>query len=193
MYMLLYNMHKSNKCKSAYIENIEHIFNSCGFSRIWQSHDVINSRWLSLAIKQKLRDQHLQNWHSLVEMSSSGKNYKLFKEEFEQSKYFRYLPSRYCKTMMRFRTRNTKLPVEIGRWNGTPLGERTCTLCHADVGDEYHYILSCKFFKEIRSKFIPQSYFVRPNTQKFKNLMNSENADELRKLCQLINIVNASF
>lgn len=126
-------------------------------------------------------------------MSSSGKHYKLFKEEFEQSKYFRYLPSRYCKTMMRFRTRNTKLPVEIGRWNGTPLGERTCTLCHADVGDEYHYILSCKFFKEIRSKFIPQSYFVRPNTQKFKNLMNSENADELRKLCQLINIVNASF
>ena len=119
---------RSNKCKSAYIENIERILNSCGFSGIWQSHDVINPRWLSLAIKQKLRDQYLQNWHSLVEMSSSGKNYKLFKEEFEQSKYFRYLPSRYCKTLTRVRTRNTKLPVEIGRWNGTPLGERTCTL-----------------------------------------------------------------
>ena len=94
---------------------------------------------------------------------------------------------------MRFRTRNTKLSVEIGRWNGTPLGERTCTLCHTDVDDEYHYILSCKFFKEIRSKFIPRSYFVKPTTHKFKNLMNSENADELKTLCQFINIVNASF
>ena len=146
--------------------------------------------------KTKTRDQYLQNWHSLVEMSSSGKSCKLFKQKFEQNKYFLYLPNRYCKILVKFRmrnTRNTNLSVEIGRWNGTPLGDRTCTPCHADVGDEYHYILPCKFFKEIRSTFIPQSYFVRSNTQKFKNLMNSETADELRKLCQFINIVNASF
>ena len=80
----------------------------------------------------------------------------------------------------------------VSHFGNSPMATE-CTLYHADVGDEYHYILSCKFFKEIRSKFIPQSYFVRPNTQKCKNLMNSENSDELRKLCQFINIVNASF
>ena len=45
MYMVLYNMYKSNKCKSAYIENIENILNTCGFSGIWQSQDVINPNY----------------------------------------------------------------------------------------------------------------------------------------------------
>ena len=195
MYSTLYHMHRTKICKSPYLDNIQNILNSCGFSGIWQTQatHAINSRWLSLAIKQKLKDQYLQNWHSLVEISSSGKNYKLFKEDFEQSKYVKLLQNKYCKIMMRFRTRNTKLPVEVGRWNGTPFDERICTLCQDDVGDEYHYILSCKSFKEIRPKFIRQHYLVRPNTQKFKKLINSENTDELRKLCQFINIINASF
>ena len=34
----------SNKCKSAYIENIERFLSSCGFSGIWQSHDVIKKK-----------------------------------------------------------------------------------------------------------------------------------------------------
>lgn len=193
IYTILYNLHKSNQCKSIFIENIESILNSCGFSGIWQTQDVINPKWLSLAIKQKLSDQYNQNWHSLVESSSSGKIYRLFKEKFEQSKYLKILPNSYCKTFIRFRTRNTKIPVEVGRWNGTPFDERICTFCSKDVGDEYHYILSCTHFKETRPNFIKPSYLARPNTQKFKNLMNSENANELRKLCQFITLINDAF
>ena len=147
------------------------------FSGIWQSQDVINPRWLSLAIKQKLNDQYTQNWQSSVETSSSGKIYKLLKEEFKQSKYLRILSNGYCKSFIRFRTRNTKLPVEVGRKNGTLFEERLCTFCRKDLGDEYHYILLCKHFKEIWPKFIKPTYFARPNTQKFKDLMNSENVN----------------
>ena len=88
MYSTLYHMHRTKNCKSPYLDNIQNILNSCGFSGIWQTQatHAINSRWISLAIKQKLKDQYLQNWHSLVEISSSGKNYKLFNEDFEQSK-----------------------------------------------------------------------------------------------------------
>ena len=177
MYTILYNLHKSNQCNSAFIANIESILNSCGFSGIWQSQDVINPRWLSLAIKQKLNDQYTQNWQSSVETSSSGKIYKLLKEEFKQSKYLRILSNGYCKSFIRFRTRNTKLPVEVGRKNGTLFEERLCTFCRKDLGDEYHYILLCKHFKEIWPKFIKPTYFARPNTQKFKDLMNSENVN----------------
>ena len=149
--MVLYNMHKSNKCKSVYIENIENILNTCGFSGIWQTQDVINPKWLTLAVKQTLKDHYLQNWYSLYSLvnntASSGKNYKIFKEEFEQSKYVTSLSNMYREIFMIFRTRNTKIPVEVGRWNSTPLDERTCAFCRKDVGDEYHYILSCEHLK----------------------------------------------
>ena len=69
MYTLLHNLHKSKKCKSQYLENIQTILNSCGFSGIWQTQTTrtANVRWLSMEIKQKLKDQFLQNWHSLIE------------------------------------------------------------------------------------------------------------------------------
>ena len=95
IYTILYNLHKSNQYNSAFIANIEYILSSCVFSVIWQSQDIINPRWLSLAIKQKLNDQYTQNWHSSVETSSSGKIYKLFKEEFKQSKSIRILSNSY--------------------------------------------------------------------------------------------------
>ena len=62
-YMVLYNMHKSNKYKSAYIENIENILNICGLSgmALASSH---KSKMANVCYKQKLKD--LQNWYSLA-------------------------------------------------------------------------------------------------------------------------------
>ena len=154
---------------------------------------VRSSIWLTFAVKQKLKDQYLQNWYTLVNTASSGKNYKIFKEDFEHSKYVTILSNMYCKIFMRFRKRNIKIPVEVGRWNGTPLDERICPFCRKDVGDEYHYILSCEHFKDTRPKYIKSYYLARPNTQKFRKLMNSENANELRKICQFINIITDAF
>lgn len=186
-------MHKSKLCKSAYMENVKSILESCGFSGIWQSQTIINQRWLSLAISQKLKDQYLQNWSSVVGMASSGTNYRLFKDNFEHSQYIKLLSTKNCKTLMRFRTRNTKLPVEVGRWHSVPLNERICTLCNKDLGDEYHYILVCEHFKPARSKYLRNYYYRNPNTQKFKYLMNTENENDLKKLCQFITIINDAF
>lgn len=193
MYLLIFHMHKHGLCKSAYIENVKGILESCGFSGIWETQDVLNTRWLTLAIKQRLKDQYLQEWHSIVEMASSSKNYRLFKDTFERSKYLNLLSNRYCKILMRFRTRNNKLPIEVGRWNSTPLRDRICTLGCNDLGDEYHYILICDYFKTVRQKFVKPYYYTKPNTQKFKQLMDSGNPKELSKLCQFIMIINRTF
>ena len=113
------------------------ISKTCGFSGIWQSQDVINSKWLTIAVKQKLKDQYLQNWYSLVNTASRGKNYKIFKEEFEQSKYVKILSNMYCKIFMRFRTRTWGLDSQTI----TALGN--CTE-HFDTGQNLRY-LSQKF------------------------------------------------
>ena len=108
-------MHKNNQIKSEYINNVKNVINTCGFSGIWDSQSIPNSNLFKLAVSRKLNDQYLQEWSSLVDSSSSGNNYKLFKETFDYSRYFSILPTYYSKTFASFRTRNHKLPIEIGR------------------------------------------------------------------------------
>lgn len=98
-----------------------------------------------------------------------------------------------CKVLIRFRTRNHKLPIETGRWNSIPFQERKCNLCTEDLRDEYHYILSCKHFKDQRIKYINRYFYQHPNTQKFKQLMNSENVAELKNLCYFIQEINRNL
>ena len=118
MYKIVYQMHKNKQIKSEYINNVENIINTCGFSGIWESQSLSISKWFKLAISQKLHDQYLQEWSSVVDISSYGN--RLLKETFGYSSYFSILPSYYSKSLISFRTRNHKLLIEIGRWNGVP-------------------------------------------------------------------------
>ena len=91
-----------------------------------------------------MQDQYLQTWSSIVYSSSCGTNYRLFKDEFGYSEYLSILPKYYSKILLRFRTRNHKLPIEVGRWPGISINDRICHLCHNDIGEELHYILTCE-------------------------------------------------
>ena len=53
--------------------------------------------------------------------------------------------------LCKFRTTNHKLPIEQGRWNNTPRENRKCNLCNLEeIGDAFHYILNCPYFKQYR-------------------------------------------
>ena len=66
----------------------------------------------------------------------------------------------------------------------------TIFLCQKDIGDEFHYILSCEYFQRERPNYIKPYYRRHPNTLKFKQLMNSTNSIELKKLCKFIQDIN---
>jgi hypothetical protein len=57
----------------------------------------------------------------------------------------------------------------------TPRDERLCHLCNCNkIGDEYHYLMECVAFTDLREKVLPfRYYFVRPNTLKFGNLLST--------------------
>ena len=90
---------------------------------------------------------------------------------------------------MSYRTRNHRLPVEVGRWQSIPLNERLCSYYKSDIGDEYHYLLVCNNFKKERSKFVKTYYYKRPNTIKFQQLINIKDENSLKNLCRFIDII----
>ncbi len=59
------------------------------------------------------------------------------------------------------------------------------------LGDEYHYLLRCEFFKAEREQYIQSNYTSPVNILKMKHLMNSSNEKELINLSKfIITIVN---
>ena len=108
------------------------------------------------------------------------------KKSFGFENYLIQLPFKLRKFMIKFRTRNNKLPVEITRWNNVPLNQRLCELCSTDIGDEFHYLLTCKSIQEIRKQYLKRYYYTNPNILQFESLMNTKNKIELRKICSFI-------
>ena len=86
--------------------------------------------------------------------------------------------------LTRLRTSNHRLAVESGRWHKPhvlPLIERKCSSCE-DLGDEYHFLLVCPMYTELRRHFLPKYYHQRPNMLKFVELMSSKNSNIITKL-----------
>ena len=189
LYKLILRLNEQNKLNSKWLSHLKHLICSNGFGNIWNSLEGINKIWFAKAFKQKLKDQYVQNWAALVEKSSSGINYRIFKNNFEMNNYFSFLTNRKCRILTAFRTRNHRFPVEIGRWTGIPLNERVCWLCNDDIGDEYHYIMKCRMFNDQRRKFIKPYYIRYPNVIKFNALMTHTNKETINKLSSFIEII----
>lgn len=170
-----------------WFQSVKQILYNCGLSGIWDSHSFPNKKWLVCAVRQKLKDSFITNWFSQIENSSSSINYRIFKVNFGLEKYLVSLPAQQRKLFMQIRTRNHRLPIETGRWHNIDRQERLCNLCHAEMGDEYHYIFVCKELKEVRKRYLASYFYTRPNTIKFSELFNTRNMKVLRQLCAFVN------
>ena len=189
IYKLVYNLQNTINFKSQWIDSLKNLICSLGFGGIWYSQSFTNKTWFVKACNQKLKDIFTQEWFALIEASSSSNIYKIIKTKFEQSSYISQLTPYHTKTLLSFRTRNHRLPVEVGRWRGIAVHERLCTYCNDDIGDEFHFLLVCKQFHESRTKYIKSYYYRHPNILKFEQLMNASNLRELKRLCIFINLI----
>lgn len=184
----------SPETNSKWLTCIQSIFIQVGRPDIWYLQQKFQLKSLSYFIKKLLIDQYIQHWYSKGSQSSKAIAYFCFKREFTLEKYFILLPRKLYTQFYRIRTGNHKLPVETGRWDGTELQERTCSLCTLnDIGDEFHYIITCPYFQVDRRKYLKPYYIQRPSMYKFCELLNSKNKVVLTKLSKFVGNITRSF
>ena len=117
------------------------------FLNFWIYQNVPANCCLAKMVKSRLIDHFKQNWYNSVFEISKCLNYRIFKQNHEFEKYLTELP-RVRIAYSKFRHVNHKLPIEKGRFFGIVREDRICNLCNsAKLGDEYHYIFECTFFK----------------------------------------------
>ena len=195
---LSYNIYvfmlKSEQINSKWIHCIRSILNNSGRYDAWLRQFTTVNLSLGKVIKQNLLDQFLQNWNSQLHNSSKGRNYNLFKNDIKQEQYIINLNGSLLYTMVRFRTANHKLPIETGRWNNIDLPERKCELCtENDLGDEYHYLLRCSFFKKERRAYIDPYFYTCPNILKFKELLQLTDKEKVVCLSKFMRAIMLRF
>jgi len=192
LYQILLYYHDTQLYKSPWIDNIKTTLCHHGFSGIWYCQNFTSSKWLNKSATQKIKDINTQNWYADIKRSSDTSLYKHLKTEFKQSPYITQLPTSLCKSLIAFRTRNHRLPIETGRWHNIPQHLRKCNTCNT-MGDEYHFIIECSIFNEARRTYIDKYFLTRPNYMKLIELFNTTGSN-LKNLAIFCNkLVNYKF
>ena len=83
----------------------------------------------------------------------------------------------------RFRLHAHSLNIEIGRYYNIDRHARICSMCNNnDIEGEYHFILECSKYVEIRRKYIKPDYCINPSAFKLTQLVSDQNIKDLSNL-----------
>ena len=76
---------------------------------------------------------------------------------------------------------------QTGRYNTIPLEQRICKFCTSPhVENEYHFLLVCPIYTQLRRKFLPRFCWSFVNINKFKNIMCSNFEHSILNLAKFI-------
>ena len=167
---------------------VKDLLSSLGFNEVWLQQGAGNYNVFMSVLKQRLTDTFIQNWHIRLNESTRAVFYRSI-AVFQMQPYLEKVNVRkFGQAFSRLRMSSHRLEIESGRWTRpirTPIADRKCSLCNV-IEDEFHFILECNMFVELRKKFIAKYYWNRPNMIKFIALINNNNESCIRKLSTFI-------
>ena len=126
---------------------------------------------------------YISEWRFGVEICSSLTLYREIKCTFDRADYQVLENRKFRNVTAKLRLSSRELFVETGRHRQIPRQDRTCILCNIDdVEDEYHVILICPFYNNIRNTHIPRYVWTSPSMFKCVQLLNETSKQVLVKL-----------
>ena len=124
--------------------------------------------------RNRLKDLFISKWRIDVNDSPSLYLYKELKPIFERSIYLdKIVNSKFRNIIAKLRLSSHVLFIETGRHQNIQRNERTCTFCSMnEIEDEYHFVLICPLYDNIRNTCIPVLNKRRPSMFKLEQLLN---------------------
>ena len=163
--------------------NIKQELQALGLGQMWYEL-ILDVKSAYKIIEERIYDTEKQNM--LAKLSNSNKCI-LYQHlidnvclQYYLTKPINHVFKRYI-TM--FRISAHKLSIEKGRHSGIARDNRLCKCCSRnDIEDEYHFILVCPCYLDLRQKLIKKFYFYKPSVFKLVKLLSINNVKELCRL-----------
>ena len=188
IYFMLKQDADNNKSYSGtnWAYQVKHILDSIGLSNIWiQQYDIDIPFNL---IKQRILDIYKQTWYVAVNNSNRLLLYSRYKHEFIFEKYLDFIvEKKYRIALSQFRLSSHDLEIERGRYADVDRADRICHFCNNNqIENEYHFLLICPLYSELRKLYMKRYYYQWPTLNKFDKLMSSNNKTVVVKLAKYI-------
>ena len=132
-----------------------------GLDYLWDEH--YPDKYIIDMIQQRMDDMYKQTILAKKKSrSSKGFLHQYLIDNFALQYYLcKPIPSLYKRYISRFRIVSHNLRIEHGKYYNESRIDRKCALCNLnDVEDEYHFILVCPRYSELKSKYIKIFYYM---------------------------------
>ena len=154
---------------------------SNGFGYIWEEQKVDNIKLFVCQFVQRLKDQYMQQWLEVCGTTSKLESYCMYKTSFSYEIYLDVLDvKKFRWSFSAFRSSSHNLMIEQGRHLGIQRDRRYCFHCRDAIESEYHFLLVCPLYDQIRETYIPRKFYEVPSINKFNILMASRNEALIR-------------
>ena len=187
-YNMMLNGMEINPNKQNWALMVKHLLSRLGFLEVWNAQGIGNIRNFLSIFKLRVKDVYVQDWHSRLENSTRARFY-INVAKFQYQQYLDILKvEKYRNSLCKIRVSAHRLEVETGRWtkpNKTPLDDRICLICGV-LEDEFHFIIECPLYNDLRNIYIKRYYWQRANMPKFIQLLSSENIRVIKNLAIFI-------
>lgn len=176
----------NNSLLNKWAINVKNLLAELGFANLWSCVNLTNVH--IKAIEQRIYDQYLQQWCSNIEDSRKLECYKRFKTNFNFEPYLVAVENDSHRiAFSRLRCSSHKLQIEEGRYRNVPRANRLCRKCNSNhIESEYHFVLVCPYYTELRRSFIHRQYYTWPNVNKFNALMSSTHKKTIVNLAKFV-------
>ena len=165
---------------------IKLILDRIGLGNIWLMQQA-SSTTLQL-IKRRILDNYYQTWYANINNSPKLESYCIFKHKFEFEKYLDNINDKKLRiNLTKFRLSSHDLYIEVGRYNNIPRDQRICQNCSMNVPEtEYHFLLVCEKYRNLRMKFFKRYYCRWPSLNKFEKLLCHQSNIVIRNIANYI-------
>ena len=194
MYWSMFKLQNQGIYSFKWIQKIKSILESTRYLNIWAIQELYDTKGSIMKnIIQTLFENNVSEWYTKVETGSRCTNYKIFKQNLELEFYLTKLNPCQRINMSKFRCGYNNLPVNKYRFQGNEY-DKMCKLCNfGEMGDEFHYLFQCKYFKRERKLYIKRYFRTRPSTYKMKELLNTRNNKTLRNFAKFQGLILSKF
>ena len=153
---MLSDMTKSASTKTQWLAKVKDLLDHTGFSEIWNSPKSVRMETFIPMFKMRLIDNFIVYLRTGLESNYSMTLYREINSTFElQSYLLKIHNSKRRQALSKLRLLSHGLLIETGRHIGIERQNRKCAFCNTnDIEDEYHFVLICPLYNDIRSNYI---------------------------------------
>ena len=125
--------------------------------QVWSSQAIEHTQteW-SKIVWDKLKDREQEWWKQRIDSKPRLRTYRLVKECLLLEGYLKSDNGIGRRHLARIRSGANPLRIESGRAKRTPRAERKCWFGCDEVEDEYHFLVSCPIYADLRESVVDE-------------------------------------